>query len=260
MTTSKLLAKTYAAVLAACMLAGGLSTVKAQEAGQAMHAVETPGAAPFALYRPASTWNVPGVVTTSGAAPGAGDRDDVQYLLSILDLLAKQGLADRSRVDVTGISGGGRMASWIGCVASMRFAAIGSVVGLRAGAPLKSDPARPDSVSCRPESPLPVIAFAGDRDTTNPMEGGGSKYWQYSMQAAVQRWATLNQCQHAAVTRRISPTVYQVLYDGCRDDAVVTAYVTEGGGHTWLANDEVMWAFFASYARAADGKLLKVGR
>ncbi|MHA4871849.1 CE1 family esterase [Duganella sp. PWIR1] len=219
-------------------------------------------AAPTGAIRLAQgfAWNVPGVVTTSGAAPGAGDRDDVQYLLSILDLLAKQGLADRSRVYITGISGGGRMTSWMGCVASTRFAAIAPVVGLRAGAPLKSDPARPDPDSCRPESPLPVIAFAGDRDTTNPMEGGGSKYWQYSMQAAEQRWAALNQCQHAAVTRRISPTVYQELYDGCRDDAAVTAYVTEGGGHTWVADDEVMWAFFASYARAADGKLLKVGR
>jgi polyhydroxybutyrate depolymerase len=204
-------------------------------------------------------WNVPGVVTAGGTTPGAGDRDDVLYLLSILDLLAKQGLADRSRVYVTGISGGGRMASWMGCVAPTRFAAIAPVVGLRAGTPLKSDPARPDPDSCRPESPLPVVTFAGDRDTTNPIEGGGAKYWQYSMHAAEQRWATLNQCQLSAVTRRISPTVYKEVYDGCRDGAEVTAYVTEGGGHTWLADNEVIWAFFAGYARAADGKLLRVG-
>lgn len=205
-------------------------------------------------------WNVPGVVTAGGSLPGAGDRDDVGYVLSIVDLLVKQGLADRSRVYATGISGGGRMASWLGCVASTRFAAIAPVVGLRAGTPLKSDPKQPDPASCQPESPLPIITFAGDSDTTNPMQGGGAPYWQYSMRAAEMRWATLNRCQNSLVTQQISSAVYQELYDGCQDDAVVTAYITRGGGHTWLADDEVMWDFFAHYARAENGKLLKLSR
>jgi polyhydroxybutyrate depolymerase len=203
-------------------------------------------------------WNVPGVATVSGKAPGAGDRDDVKYMLSILDALVKQGSVDRSRVYATGISGGGRMTSWLGCVASTRFAAIAPVVGLRAGTPLKSDPARPDPESCQPESALPIIAFAGNKDTVNPMEGGGARYWQYSMRSAEIRWATLNHCQTSPVTRVISPALYQERYDGCRDNAEVTAYITEGGGHSWLADNEVMWAFFKSYARAEDGKLLKI--
>ena len=218
-------------------------------------------AAPTGAIRLATgfAWNIPGVVTVGGKAPGADDRDDVKYLLSIVDLLVKQGDIDRARVYVTGISGGGRMASWLGCVASTRFAAIAPVVGLRAGTPLASDPTRPDPDSCRPESPLPIIAFAGNKDTTNPIEGGGAKYWQYSMHAAVARWAALNGCPHAPGTTRISSQVYQERYDGCRDGAVVTAYVTEGGSHTWVADDEAMWAFFSRYARADDGKLLSVG-
>jgi polyhydroxybutyrate depolymerase len=203
-------------------------------------------------------WNVPGVATVSGKPPGAGDRDDVKYMLSILDALVKQGSVDRSRVYATGISGGGRMTSWLGCVASTRFAAIAPVVGLRAGAPLKSDPARPDPESCQPASALPIIAFAGNNDPVNPMEGGGAPYWQYSMRSAEIRWATLNHCQTSAVTKAISPALYQERYDGCRDNAVVTAYITEGGGHSWLADNDVMWAFFKDYARAEDGKLLKV--
>ncbi|USX29416.1 prolyl oligopeptidase family serine peptidase [Oxalobacteraceae bacterium OTU3CINTB1] len=215
-------------------------------------------AAPTGAIRLAQgfAWNIPGVVTAGGAAPGAGDRDDVKYLLSILDLLAEQGLVDRSRVYATGFSGGGRMASWLGCVASTRFAAIAPVVGLRAGAPLASDPRQPDPDSCRPESAVPVVTFAGDSDTTNPIAGGGAKYWQYSMHAAEMRWAGLNRCERRPVTRRISANVYQELYDGCQDGAMVTAYITEGGGHTWLADEEAMWKFFSRYARAADGKLL----
>lgn len=205
-------------------------------------------------------WNIPGVVTTGGTVPGAGVRDDVSYLLSIVDLLVQQGLVDRSRVYATGISGGGRMTSWLGCVASTRFAAIAPVVGLRAGVPLETDPTRPDPASCQPESPLPIIAFAGNSDTTNPMEGGGSPYWRYPMRAAEMRWASLNGCRQPMASKRISTTVYQQLYDGCRDDAVVTSYITEGGGHSWVADDEMMWAFFANYARAENGKLLKTAR
>lgn len=217
-------------------------------------------AAPTGAMRLAQgfAWNIPGVVTTGGTAPGPADRDDVKYLLSIIDVLAGQGLVDRGRVYVTGISGGGRMASWLGCVASTRFAAIAPVVGLRAGVPLKSDPQKPDPDSCQPESALPVITFAGNGDTTNPIQGGGAAYWQYSMHAAEMRWAALNRCQHPSVTQRTSANVYRERYDGCRDGAVVTAYITEGGGHTWLADDEVMWQFFARYARAADGKLINV--
>ena len=65
--------------------------------------------------------------------------------------------------------------------------------------------------------------------------------------------------QAAPVTQRISANIYQELYDGCRDGAVVTADITEGGGHIWLADDEVTWQFFARYVRAADGNLLKGG-
>lgn len=205
-------------------------------------------------------WNIPGVVTAGGALPGADDRDDVGYVLAIVDLLVRQGLVDRSRVYVTGISGGGRMASWLGCVAPTHFAAIAPVVGLRAGTPLKSATMQPDPASCQPASPMPIIAFAGDSDTTNPVQGGGAPYWQYPMRAAELRWAALNGCRHSMVTKRISPNVYQELYDGCQDDAVVTAYITEGGGHSWVADDEVMWAFFSNYARAENGKLLKLPR
>jgi polyhydroxybutyrate depolymerase len=92
------------------------------------------------------------------------------------------------------------------------------------------------------------------------MQGGGAPYWQYPMRAAEMRWATLNRCQNSMVTKQISSAVYQELYDGCQDDAVVTAFITKGGGHTWLADDEVMWDFFAHYARAENGKLLKLSR
>jgi hypothetical protein len=45
-----------------------------------------------------------------------------------------------------------------------------------------------------------------------------------------------------------------------RTSGVVTADITAGGGHSWVADDEVIWAFFSHYARAENGKLLKLPR
>src|SRR3546814_12134745 len=79
------------------------------------------------------------------------------------------------------------LTSWLGCVAADRFAAIAPVVGLRAGNPDADDPSRPDPATCAPAEPMPVIAFAGDADKTNPIQGGGAGYWHYTMHAAEQR-------------------------------------------------------------------------
>src|SRR3546814_2273238 len=69
-------------------------------------------------------WNIPGVPTVAGTIPTKDDPDDVAYLTAALDWLAAQGCADDARAYVTGLSGGGRMTSWLGCVAADRFAAI----------------------------------------------------------------------------------------------------------------------------------------
>lgn len=197
-------------------------------------------------------WNIPGVPTVTGKIPDASDADDVAYLAQIVDSLAEDGCIDRARVYVTGLSGGGRMASWLGCVASDRYAAIAPVVGLRAGNPRPDNPQQPDPATCQPERPMPVIAFAGDTDATNPTQGGGAGYWQYTMHAAEQRWAALNSCQAPPVTRWVAPGVYEERYSGCQGDADVVGRMTVGGGHVWLADNDALWAFVSRYRR--DGR------
>ena len=195
-------------------------------------------------------WNIPGVPTVTGAMPSAQDRDDVAFLLTGVDALVRAGCVDPHRVYVTGLSGGGRMASWLGCVAAPRFAAIAPVVGLRAGRPSKRNPARPDPATCRPKVPMPVMTFAGDADTTNPIAGGGASYWRYPMHAAEQRWAALNGCTAVIATRWIGPTVYEEGYRDCRAGADVVARVTRGGPHAWtVADNDAMWAFLSQHRR-----------
>lgn len=194
-------------------------------------------------------WNIPGVPTVAGTIPGPGDADDIAYIGAVIDALAAKGCVDRARVYATGLSGGGRMTSWLGCVASGRFAAIAPVVGLRAGNPLASDPTRPDPDSCRPDRPVPVIAFAGDKDGTNPIAGGGAGYWQYSMHAAEQRWAAINRCTAAPETRWVGEGVYEERYAGCAGDAEVIGRITVGGGHGWVVDNEALWTLLSRHRR-----------
>ena len=194
-------------------------------------------------------WNIPGVPTVTGKVPGPGDADDIAFIRTAIDWLVTRGCADRHRVYAAGWSGGGRMTSWLGCVASDRLAAIAPVVGLRAGNPLSGDPKRPDPATCRPARPMPVIAFAGDKDGTNPIEGGGAGYWQYTMDAALARWAQLGGCRAGPLRRDLAADRYEALYTACRSRAEVAGHVTRGAGHVWTADNEVMWAFLSRYRR-----------
>ncbi len=195
-------------------------------------------------------WNIPGVPTVTGKVPGPGDADDVAFIRATIDWLAMKGCADRSRVYSTGLSGGGRMTSWLGCVASDKIAAISPVVGLRAGNPLAGDPQRPDPATCRPHKPMPVIAFAGDKDGTNPVQGGGAGYWQYTMDAALARWAELGACRAGPLRRDLAIDLYEQLYTACGDRAEVVGHIKRGAGHVWTADNEAMWVFLSRYRRS----------
>jgi poly(3-hydroxybutyrate) depolymerase len=99
------------------------------------------------------------------------------------------------------------------------------------------------------QRPVPVLAFAGDKDTTNPIEGGGSPYWQYPMSAALARWAQLDGCQARPRAVIVSPKRRERRYAGCRGGAEVTGDILAGAGHVWTADNEAMWAFFARHRR-----------
>lgn len=194
-------------------------------------------------------WNIPGVPTVTGKMPGPEDADDVAYLSATIDWLAAQGCVDRRRVYATGLSGGGRMSSWLGCVAADRFAAIAPVVGLRAGSPSAADPRFPDAATCSPTRPMPVIAFAGGKDATNPIEGGGAGYWQYPMRRAEARWADLNGCRRPLAARTLESGAIERGFGDCRAGAEVIARITPEAGHVWTADNETMWSFFARHRR-----------
>ena len=194
-------------------------------------------------------WNIPGIPTVTGEVPGPMDRDDTAYLVALADALVAAGCADPARIYATGLSGGGRMASWLGCTVPARFAAIAPVVGLRAGNPSAEDRMRPDPETCEPDAPIAVVSFAGLKDNTNPIAGDGGDRWGYSMHAAEQRWAQLNRCTEAPTTRWIEPGLYEERYGGCAQGTEVIARVSVDGAHSWVVDNEAMWQALSRHRR-----------
>ena len=106
-------------------------------------------------------WNIPGVPLIGGAAVPRGTRDDVRFIADAIDHVVKRNCVDARRIYVTGMSGGARMSSMIGCRLADRVAAVAPIAGLRAGRATGPEFAEPDGGDCRPSRPLAVLAVHG---------------------------------------------------------------------------------------------------
>lgn len=183
-------------------------------------------------------WNIPGVPLTGGAPTPADAPDDVQFISDTIATISGKTCIDPRRIYVTGMSGGGRMASLLACRLSGRIAAIAPVSGLRAGLPSTADPSQPDPASCQPQRAVPIVTFHGTGDAVNPFNGDDSMRWRYSIPAALTRWVQIDHCQDEPRAQRLTAHVTLVRYGHCRQGADIWFYRTDapddqGGGHAW---------------------------
>lgn len=208
-------------------------------------------------------WNVPGVPTTAGQLPPPTARDDVAYLTHVIDVVSERFCTDDRRTYATGHSGGGRMASALGCKASDRVAAIAPNAGLRAGRPDPADVSRPEAADCRPGRAVPVVTFHGRPDVVNPYLGNGDLRWGYTVPLAARTWADLDDCRRGPRTTQVAEHVTLTTWTGCRQGAAVHFYDLADGGHTWPGSDgpphgpglvsqevdasRIIWDFFERY-------------
>lgn len=183
-------------------------------------------------------WNIPGVPLIGGDAVPSGTRDDVRFIADAIDQVVKHNCVDARRIYVTGMSGGARMSSMVGCRLADRVAAVAPVAGLRAGRAAAPDFAEPDASDCQPSRPISVLAVHGTDDPTNPFPGGDGLRWGYSIERAAARWASLDHCDAKPATEKVSEHVSRVHYSACGSRSEVVLYRIElprdqGGGHVW---------------------------
>jgi polyhydroxybutyrate depolymerase len=176
-------------------------------------------------------WNVPGVGLLGGHAVPTGTRNDTQFLSDLIKQVDAQLCVDTKRVYMMGFSGGARMTSSFACTNAKQVAGIAAVSGLRAGSPDPKNKNRPLTGTCNPASAVSVLAIHGLKDTVNPFNGGGGKYWEYSVQAALQEWSKLDGCTTQTTSTRIATGVTLVQSSSCK--AKVELYTVADGGHSW---------------------------
>jgi polyhydroxybutyrate depolymerase len=178
--------------------------------------------------------------------------DDVGFIRSLLDRLVKDLPIDRSRIFVTGGSGGGAMAYRLACELSSRITAIASV----AGAWWLDAP-------CHPARPVSVLEMHGRDDSLSPYDGGGALNVSPVL-AVAQRWAELDGCVGDPALAQSGITKSST-WDRCKGGAVVRLDMIVGGSHTWFGcrvppcdpvpgepdANAVVWSFFNGLRPAA---------
>lgn len=209
---------------------GGNAVDRARHSGfEALAARE--GFAVATLQAEDARWNVP---TTSARA------DDVRYAADVIDHVGASVCIDPARIHATGFSGGGRMASLLGCRLNDRIAAIAPVGGLRWTGPC-------------PGRAVPVFTVHGLADPTNPYEGHADRggEWVESVPEALAGWATHNRCQPKLVQDESTGPARTVRYAGCSNDAEVRLLRIDGMGHVWPRTEPdatgAVWQFFKAH-------------
>lgn len=154
--------------------------------------------------------------------------DDVGFISDLIDRLVAEGVADPSRVYVTGMSNGAMMTYRIGRELPHKVAAIAPVVGAMFG----------DEVTAG--SPVAALIITGEQDTRVPASGGnGSGRGLRSApndrpyapaDQALSYWLKSNACSGQA--QAVSTPAY-TLRQGTGCKASTLWYSLPEGGHAW---------------------------
>lgn len=199
------------------------------------------------------------------------DIDDVGFLASLVEQLAKRYTIDSKRVYALGISNGGMMSLRLACELSGKVAAVAAVAA-----------AMPEALArhCSPPRPVSILLMNGTDDPLVPWNGGEIGFGRrrlgkvLSTPETIRFWLAKNKCSSApVVTREVDrdpddgSRVRREAYGNCGQETQVVLYAIEGGGHTWprgaqhlsrfvvgktnwdINAAEVIWRFFAQQAR-----------
>ena len=162
------------------------------------------------------TWNIP---------HDPGGPDDVAFIRHLVDHIAELAPVDRSRVYLSGYSGGARLASELAWVHADCFAAIGVVGGLRE--PLAWQGGVHD---------VPIIAFHSKDDPVNPysvMPQSAPPHWQYGVEDALQAWSERKSGITGIDETDIADGIVHRIYAHESGQPAMEFYRLAGSGHTW---------------------------
>ncbi len=166
------------------------------------------------------------------------DIDDVEFVRTIIDDIAKHQDVDRSKVFATGISNGAFLSHRLAAEASDVIAAVAPVVGGMAPSIAEK---------FRPEYPVSLFVIQGDSDPLVPINGGevgfrrGRKRGKLiSTKDAVAKYVRasgITKEPKVSTLRNADPndgtTTEVTVYPPGVSGTKVQVYIVKNGGHTW---------------------------
>lgn len=197
--------------------------------------------------------------------------DDVGFFGELFDYIEDEFCIDTDRMYATGQSNGAMMTYQLGAAYSNRLAAIAPISGSLHWDQLVV-----------PESPIPVFAVTGTKDTTVP--GNGTKkgktsdgtWWYYSMDKLADLWSSAQECDGLS-------SQYETMYDGVDDlwckttcsniDHVLCSWdgnhnyfsgpkmhyiydcIPENLNETYYMNGFLVWEFFSKHSKANQAEM-----
>ena len=165
-------------------------------------------------------------------SPGPEASRDAAFIHDLIAKLVADGIADRRKVFLIGISSGGATALRLACDDANAFAAVAAVI---TGMPADL------ATSCKPSRPVPFLLIAGTADTLIPFQGGKAnlpddKGEFLSADATLAIFAKAAGCGEGRATTAFpdrdphdGTRAYLDKVNGCK--APVELVRVEGGGH-----------------------------
>ncbi len=214
------------------------------------------------------TWNAG---TCCGTAPLRG-VDDVGFIRTLIDDLARRTPIDRTRIYATGMSNGAMMAYRLAAEAPALVAAIASVAGSMVLA--RFHPTLPVSVMHIHSVDDPRALYAGGLGPPFPMTATRVEHPPVEVQLA--KWIAHDGCPSTPTIEKAlvgrpgtaddGSTATKLSYTPCRIGASVVLWKLTGSGHVWPGSDtklegilgrpthlidanEEAWAFFRDARR-----------
>jgi len=158
----------------------------------------------------------------------------IEAVLLVHDLilhLADSLSVDKDRVYVTGFSAGGSITQLIACALPDEVAAAAVV-----GATIEKE----ISDACLSSRLIPIMLVHGTDDPVFPWDGAiFGNVIRFSMEATLNRWKVLNQCQGDPVVDTLpdlvddGTRVWSESWTDCGGSAEILFYGVENGRHTW---------------------------
>lgn len=185
----------------------------------------------------ANQWNDGRDAPTVRGNQGSRAVDDTGFLRALAARLVADGIADRRRIHVTGLSNGGMMTLRLACAAADVFAAFVPVIA-NLPEPLAGD-------TCRPARPVPLLLMNGTADRLILWQGGpvaamfpGDRGRTVGTDATIARFRALNGCDDRAEVSAASDVGGGVRlttsrWTGCAGGTEVALYRFDGMGHRW---------------------------